>query len=387
MNSNLIDTVRKTYREHFEAEPIIVFSPGRINLIGEHTDYNNGFVFPAAIDKGIYLAIGKSSGLSEIIANDVKESHQFSTHEQLQPIQNGSWRNYVLGVIQQLKVKTAIPGEINIVFGGDIPIGSGLSSSAALENAVGYGLNEIFGLCIKSIGLLKISQKAEHEFVGVKCGIMDQFASMMGEKDRALLLDCKTLHYDSHSVDLEDYTFLLINSNVEHNLVNSEYNVRRSQCEEGVAILKCHYPEIDSLRDVSLSMLGKHKGEFNELIFKRCRYVLEENERVLQLGASLDRNDLRGVGQILYDGHKGMRYQYDITCDQIDFLVDFTNDFSGILGARMMGGGFGGCTINLIHRDCVDQFIEEISTAYRKSWNIEVTPIHVEISSGVYRLD
>ena len=382
MNEALLNSIAETFKSTFNNSPLLVFSPGRINLIGEHTDYNNGFVFPAAINKGIYLAIGRSSDQSKVIAVDVNESHTFSIEEDLRPVPDGGWRNYLMGVLHQIKTSGRIIGEINIVFGGDIPIGSGLSSSAALENSVGYGINALFRLDISKMDLLKMSQKAEHDFAGVRCGIMDQFASMMGEKDKAILLDCESLYYSAYPLELDDYTLLLFNSNVEHNLAGSEYNVRRAQCEEGVSLLQKHYSNVASLRDATLEMIELHKDEFDPVVYKRCKYVLEENQRVLSFGEYLKDGDVVSAGRLLYEGHEGMKSDYEITCQELDFMVDFTKEKDGILGARMMGGGFGGCTINLVKRDIVGEFMTELSAAYKLKWGIDLTPIEVEISRG-----
>ena len=252
-----------------------------------------------------------------------------------------------------------------------------------MENAVGFGINELYDLGISKLDLLKMSQKAEHEFARVRCGIMDQFASMMGEKNRAILLDCKTLDYSIFPLEMEDYKLLLCNSNVRHNLASSEYNIRRAQCEEGVSILQTYYPKVTSLREVTFEMLQEHREEFDETVLKRCEYVLEENNRVQQFGDCLNRADFTAAGHLLYEGHEGMRSKYEISCQEIDFLVDFTRDKEGILGARMMGGGFGGCTLNLIHRNYVDLFISELSHQYLETWGVKFSPIHVEISAGV----
>lgn len=387
ISDKLENIITSKYRAHFDSEPIVVFAPGRVNLIGEHTDYNNGYVFPAAINKGIYLAIGKANDQSTILSHDMLDSFSFSVHDDLRPTSNGGWQNYILGVVKQMKTAGRNIGEFNVVFGGDIPIGAGLSSSAALENAIGFGLDLLFDLKFSKHEIIKMSQKAEHEFAGVRCGIMDQFASMMGEKDKAILLDCETLDYSIHPIELNDYTLLLCNSNVDHNLASSEYNIRRSQCEEGVSLLKKYYSEVKSLRDVTLEMIASHKSEFDEIILRRCEYVLEENLRVQQFGQYLDLKKYEEAGSLLFDGHEGMKSKYEITCDEIDFMVDFAKSKDYIAGARMMGGGFGGCTINLIKRVFVEDFIDELGKSYKSKWNIEMTPIQVETSQGVSTID
>ena len=382
MNKALLQSLVDIYHSRFDETPIQIFSPGRINLIGEHTDYNNGFVLPAAIDLGIYMILGKAYDQSTMISMDFEDSYRFSVRDDLVPIPGGGWKNYILGVVQQIKLAGKEIGEFNIVFGGDIPIGSGLSSSAALENAAGVGLNALFGLGFRRMHLLKMSQKAEHDFAGVRCGIMDQFASMMGEENKAILLDCETLNYSLYPMILDEYTLLLCNSNVAHNLASSEYNIRRAQCEEGVSVLQKYYPNISTLREVSPEMLDKHEPEIDTITMKRCKYVLNENDRVHQFASDLKNGDLESAGKVLYNGHEGMKSEYEITCDEIDFLVDFTKARHEVLGARMMGGGFGGCTINLIKSEYINTFIKEIDTAYSTRWNIKMTPIEVGISGG-----
>jgi len=383
MNDILKRKVFDRFKSEFKTDPLLIFSPGRINLIGEHTDYNLGFVFPAAIDKGIYLAIGFSSKLSKVISLDMDSSIEFSSKEKLLPLSDGGWKNYLLGVVEFIKNGDKLPSEFNMIFGGDIPIGSGLSSSAALENGIGYALNECFGLGKTKLELLKISQKAEHDFVGVRCGIMDQFASMMGEKDQAILLDCSNLESTLFPVALEGYSIVLLNSNVDHNLAGSEYNKRREECEEGVAILQKYFPSVKTLRDVTMEMLEQHKMKFTPVVLNRCEYILEENERVQQFGTMLSKNEPVSIGEILYQGHEGMKNKYEITCKELDFLVDYTKSFPDVLGARMMGGGFGGCTLNIVKVDFVDEFVNSISTSYNHQWGLNLTPISVEISDGV----
>ena len=253
---------------------------------------------------------------------------------------------------------------MNCVFGGNIPSGSGLSSSAALECGLAFGLNVLFDLNISKLNLAKIAQRAEYHFTGVKCGIMDQFASMMGKKDHAIQLDCRSLEYSHFKLDLGEYTLLLCNSNVKHNLASSEYNTRRLECDTGVAILKKHFPEISSLRDVDLDMLNNYEKDFPEIIFRRCQFVVQENERVINVGKALSRSDLNTVGQLLFEGHTGLRDRYEVSCKELDFLVELAQKGNYILGARMMGGGFGGCTINLIHQSKVDYFRDHAQRQY-----------------------
>lgn len=387
-NTNLLRDVRQKHQALFSTDNdcLTIFSPGRINLIGEHTDYNEGFVMPGAIDKGIYLTISRAKGKSTIVALDMNDRLEANLAEPLQPQEGGGWKNYILGVAHLLKSAGHPIAEVNIVFGGDIPIGAGLSSSAALENAVGYALNEHFGMGIPKPELAKYSQQAEQQFAGVQCGIMDQYASMMGVAKAAILLDCRSLDFREIPMVLDDYALLLCNSNVAHNLASSEYNVRRAQCEAGVALLRKHFPGVVTLRDVSLEMLVDHKAEFDPVVYDRCSYVLEENQRVAAFAEWLTQKNYQKAGEVLFEAHRGMRDQYEITCPEIDFMVDFAASHEAVIGARMMGGGFGGCTINLVHRDGQQRFAEDLAATYQRQFGKAMTPIAVEIGQGTSKV-
>ncbi len=378
------ETVNQAFQERFGSLPeLIVRAPGRMNLIGEHTDYNLGFVLPAAINKGIWMALSKNDkAYWEVHAIDLEEKVEVATNEELQPFDKG-WANYVFGVVDQLQKSGQAVGPFRAVFGGNIPIGSGLSSSAALENATCYGLNELFGLGMNKMEMIRLSQKAEHEFVGVKCGIMDQFTSMMGQADRVIRLDCRSLEYETFPFELEEYELVLFNSNVEHNLASSEYNIRRAQCEEGVRILQSRNPGIGSLRDANMELLRQCRGQMPEVVYLRCKYVIEENIRVLDFCQALVDKDFNGMGRLLKTAQSGMKNEYEITCPEIDFLVDFAYDYPGVIGARMMGGGFGGCTLNIVdHRKEAD-FVEKMMAAYKRRFGFGTSPIKVRISDGV----
>ncbi len=378
------ETVREAFQERFGSTPeIVVRAPGRINLIGEHTDYNMGFVLPAAIDKGIWMALSKSEmAVSEVYAIDLQEKIEVASKQPLQPFDKG-WANYVFGVVDQLQKAGQEIGAFRAVFGGNIPIGSGLSSSAALENSTCYGLNELFQLGMSKMDMIKLSQKAEHEFVGVKCGIMDQFTSMMGETDRVIRLDCRSLEYETFPFELDDYELVLFNSNVEHNLASSEYNIRRAQCEEGVRLMQNKAPHVQSLRDANRDLLEQCKGEMSEVVYRRCKYIIEENQRVLAFCEALLDKNFAEMGRLLKTAQLGMKNEYEITCPEIDFLVDFAYDYPGVVGARMMGGGFGGCTLNMVDKTKEADFLEKMTTAYHRQFGYDTTPIKVKISEGV----
>jgi len=380
MNKKLIKEVESSFKTHFKTKPVLVFSPGRINLIGEHTDYNEGFVFPAAINKGIVLAIQKSDlEHSKVYALNKEEMHEFNL-QNIIPIENGGWRNYVLGVVAEIKKLGIQLTNFNISFAGNIPGGAGMSSSAALENSVVYGLNEVFSLGLSKHKMILISQKAEHNFVGVKCGIMDQYASMFGEKGSALLLDCRTVESQSYKIDLKQYKLLLINTNVKHNLSESAYNDRRKVCEDVSKKLN-----ISALRDASTEDLQKIRGSISEEDFNKALYVIEENERVKLFSTAIKDVNVDALGELLYQSHQGLSTLYKVSCKELDFLVEKTRESPNVIGARMMGGGFGGCTINLVHKDFKKE-VKKIAKAYQLKFKIEPSVYRIKLSDGVKTL-
>lgn len=374
---NLIKDVKKSFKSQFKTKPLLVFSPGRINLIGEHTDYNDGFAFPAAINKGIALALSKSdSGKSEAYALDKKERYSFET-KKVKPLEKGGWKNYVLGVVAELQHRGHKIADFNSVFAGNIPSGAGMSSSAALENSFVFGLNELFNLNLSKNEMILISQKAEHNFVGVQCGIMDQYTSMFGIKNSALLLDCRAITSIPYKIDFGDYKLVLINTNVKHDLSESAYNDRRKACERVSNLL-----QVSALRDASKADLDKIKNDITEEDYKKAIYVINENNRVKLFSEAIKIEDLKTLGELLYQSHKGLSTRYKVSCDELDFLVDCTKENPDVLGARMMGGGFGGCTINLVHKDALKNFEKEISKKYRSVFGKDCTFYSVKLSSG-----
>lgn len=351
-------------------------------MIGEHTDYNDGFVFPAAIDKAITFEFRKnhSKKICRIFSKDFDKYFEF----ELDKIEksNESWENYLVGVVEGIQQKSNKLRGFDCIIYSDLPIGAGISSSAAMECGFGFGLNELFNLNLTKLDIIKIGQAAEHNFVGTQCGIMDQYASIMGKKNHAILLDCQSISHEYIPIELGDFSLLLLNTNVAHSLASSEYNTRRKECFEGVEIMKKYFPEAKTLRDLSLEDLNKYKSEFSKTVFDRCSYVLEENDRVLNAATALKENNLKAFGEHLYNSHKGLKNKYMVSCEELDFLVDFAQTKPYILGSRMMGGGFGGCTINLIHRDFTDAYIEEISKKYQETFNLELGIIKVHPSEG-----
>lgn len=375
------DNILQKYRSRFQGQPVIVRSPGRINLIGEHTDYNKGFVLPAAIDLEIILAVGKNNtSICTIHSLDLNQDFQFAL-DSLQHTDLG-WPNYLIGVVQQLQRKGIEIGGFNCVFGGNIPLGSGMSSSAALECGLAFALNDIFALNLDRLSMIKLSQQAENEFVGVKCGIMDQFASMMGKNNQVIQLDCRSLDYQYFPFDTQSYKLVMCNSGVSHSLASSEYNTRRQQCEKGVSMLNKYHPEVKSLRDVSFSLLEEHQHEMDAIIYRRCKYVLEENQRVERGCQDLAEGNIKAFGEKMYQSHEGLKNDYEVSCKELDFLVEKTVGNDAVLGARMMGGGFGGCTINLLKSEALVPFTQEMKEQYQQGMGINLEVYSASISEG-----
>ena len=383
--------ISQKFEEIFDHSPLLsVRAPGRINLIGEHTDYNHGFVLPAAIDKAIYFAISpRNDQKCKLYAYDLDDSYEFSLDE-IEKSEKG-WANFLIGVLAEIiKKGRIIPNGFNIVFGGDVPLGAGLSSSAAVESGMGFALNQLFDLKLSKLDLALIAQQAEHNFAGVNCGIMDMFASIYGKKNSVIKLDCQDLSFKYFPFHAPNYSIVLCNTGVKHNLGDSEYNQRRIECEEGVRIMQNAFPQINSLRDVSAQMLRSQADKLPPIVYKRCKYVVEEIERVTVACEALENNDLVTFGQKMYETHEGLSKEYEVSCTELDFLVEQTMNLplsekwkEAVIGARMMGGGFGGCTINLVQTDAIDVFIEAMQTAYNQTFNIELQSYKVNITNGV----
>ena len=373
--------VRARFRSAFGAEPLVVRSPGRVNLIGEHTDYNEGFVLPAAIDRAITLAVAPNGRLSyRLLAVDFDETHECAPSALL-PSDRG-WPNYVLGVVAQIRARgLEVPG-FDCAFGGDIPLGAGMSSSAAIAAGIAFALNEQFVLGLDRIALARIAQAAEHEFAGVRCGIMDQFVNLFGAAGHALKLDCRSLAYELVPFAFSDVRIVLCDTGVKHALASSEYNLRRRQCEAGVAALQRIDPVIRSLRDVDPGMLAAHRDSLDPLDFRRCRFVLDENARLLAGCGDLARGDLAAFGGGMAGSHAGLRDDYEVSCPELDALVEMAQPLPGVLGARMMGGGFGGCTINLVRAEAVESFTETVQHGYRRRCGREARAFVTRIAAG-----
>ncbi len=366
---------------NFDAAPLIVRAAGRINLIGEHTDYNNGFVLPAAIDKAIYLGIVKRNDRQlRFHALDMDDQYTGSL-DALQPSPH-HWPDYLLGVVQQLQQRGYPIQGFECAFGGNIPQGAGLSSSAALECAVLFALNELFDLKISKLDMARLAQAAENNFVGVRCGIMDQFASIFGKRQHLIKLDCGSLEYEYIPFRFDDVRLVLLDTQVKHSLASSEYNTRRAECEQGVALVRAHHPEVNSLRQVSLAMLDEYVKPGHALTYNRCRYVVEEIQRLQDACGDLLKDDLAAFGRRMFTTHEGLDKLYNVSCEELNWLAEMAATQEGVLGARMMGGGFGGCTINIVNKDAVPEFIARASYGYQQQFNVPLKAYVTNIEDG-----
>jgi galactokinase len=381
----MIEVIRSKYKELFLSEPIVVKAPGRINLIGEHTDYNEGYVLPAAIDKGIYFAVQKNgTSQSKLYSYDFEELISFNVSDIGSARQH--WSDYLKGVYYVLKDHGIDLEGVDCVFGGDIPVGAGMSSSAALECGFLHALNEIFDLNLTKWQIALYGQQAENKYVGLQCGIMDQFASVFGEESKFMRLDCRSLDFEYVSSHMEGVDIVLVNSMVKHSLASSEYNTRREECNEGLACLKKIGYGVKSLRDVTMEMLVSVKNELRPVVFDRCSFVLEENQRVFNV---TEENSIVGTSLLkdnILGSHYGLRDKYQVSCKELDFLVDLSTTMSAVHGSRMMGGGFGGCTINIVESSFIPKFSEVIHEAYTNEFNIIPEIYQLKVSKGISTL-
>jgi galactokinase len=394
--------IRVSFQQLFNTTAsLVVQSPGRINLIGEHTDYNNGFVLPAAIDKCVQVAIAKrTDGTIHMYAIDLQES-VIVPAVAMQPHAT-SWVNYIIGVVVQVqKYNTSRSGSnasheidkgFDICIQGDIPVGAGLSSSAAVECAVIFALNEMYQLGLTKMQMALMTQQSEHEFAGVKCGIMDMFASLHGKSNQVILLDCGSLQHSYYPLDLKDYQIILFDTQIKHALASSEYNTRRMECEQGVGVLQQKYPSIKTLRDASKQQVEQclapknndAKNAISDKVYQRCKYVVDEIERVQLAVKDLLAGDIKAFGQKMYETHEGLSKLYEVSCRELDILVNAVKDNPHVLGARMMGGGFGGCTINIIKKSKVQAIIHQVAEVYAQQTAHTLKVHQVKIAQGTH---
>ncbi len=377
--------IEAAFQKKFGTTCLIVRSPGRVNLIGEHTDYNDGFVLPAAIDKAAYVAIAKRTDNKVVMyATAFNQDFEISLKE-IKTTTLG-WPNYILGVIDQIQKTGVELGGCNLLIDGDIPIGAGLSSSAALECATLFAFNELFGLQFTRIQMAFMAQKAEHDFAGVHCGLMDMFASLFGKKDHVIKLDCRSLEYEYVPLDIKGYKILLLNTNVKHQLSSSEYNTRRIQCEQGITWIQQQEPTVNSLRDATIEMLEKYVLPKDILIYNRCKYVVEENIRLISACADLENGNIEALGKKMFATHEGLKSLYEVSCPELDFLVDQVKGHPAVLGARMMGGGFGGCTINIVKEGAIESLVAMLEPLYEKHTQKQLSHYIASIEAGTSML-
>ena len=376
--------IRDKFQELFNTEGAVFASPGRINLIGEHTDYNGGFVFPGAIDKGMIAEI-KPNGTGKVRAFsiDLNDYAEFGLNEEDAP--KASWARYIFGVCREIIKRGGQIQGFDTVFAGDVPLGAGMSSSAALESTYAFALNELFSLGIDKFELAKIGQSTEHNYCGVNCGIMDQFASVFGKEGSLIRLDCRSLEYKYFPFNPVGYKLVLLDSVVKHELASSAYNKRRQSCENAAAAIRRNHPEVEFLRDATMGMLNEVKGDISAEDYMRAEYVIEEVQRVLDVCEALEKGDYETVGQKMYETHHGMSKLYEVRCEELDFLNDVAKK-CGVTGSRVMGGGFGGCTINLVKDELHDAFIKEAFESYTKKFGHEPKVYEVVISDGARKL-
>lgn len=377
--------VASKFKEKFGTEGILYFSPGRVNLIGEHTDYNGGCVLPGAIDKGILAEI-KPNGTDKVRAYsvDLNDYAEFGLKEEDKP--KASWACYIFGVCREMQKRGAVVKGFDTAFSGDVPLGAGLSSSAALESTFAFGLNEIYACGFDKKELVLIGQKTEHNYCGVNCGIMDQFASVFGKEGHLIRLDCSTMEYEYVPFNPKGYKVVLVDSVTKHELVDSPYNKRRESCERAAAAIAVNHPQVKLLGDANLNMLAEVKSKISEEDFKRATYAIEENQRLVDTCEALEKGDYATVGRNVYATHQGMSKLYEVSTVELDFLNDVAKE-CGVTGSRIMGGGFGGCTINLVPEVKYDTFIKTAVEKFKTEFGKEPKIYPVKISDGSRRVN
>ena len=379
-----IQCIKNKFNSLFGNELCLYTSPGRINLIGEHTDYNGGFVFPGAIDKGIYAAINPN-GTDKIRAYsmDYQAMSEFGMREEDAPKE--AWARYIFGVVREMQKRGFQPKGFDTVFAGDVPLGAGMSSSAALESTFAFALNDIYQLGIDKFELARIGQSTEHNYCGVKCGIMDQFASLFGKAGHLMRLNCATMEFEYFPFNPKGYKVVLLDTVVKHELASSAYNKRRASCENACAYIAVQFPQVKYLSDATQDMLDEIRPEISGEDYLRASYVIGEKQRVLDVCDALERDDYETVGKCMYGTHFGMSKLYEVSCEELDFLNDIAKE-CGVTGSRVMGGGFGGCTINLVKEGLYDKFIATAKEKFLEKFGHEPKVYDVVISDGARRL-
>ncbi|MBA3768028.1 MAG: galactokinase [Acidobacteria bacterium] len=378
-----LDELRNAFNDLYGVEPRLFGAPGRVNLIGEHTDYNDGFVLPMAIDREtVVAAAARDDRLVRVHSLNLDESCAFDLDEAAEA-QRGIWLDYVEGVARVLESRGAHLNGADLVISSDVPVGAGLSSSAALELSIGLALVALSGANIERVALALAGQEAEHAFVGTKCGIMDQLVAALGRRGHALLIDCRSLEVEAIPINLESLAVVVCDTRVQHELSSSEYNKRRAECERGVELLREWLPGIRALRDVSPPEFEQYESRLPDTIRRRCRHVVTENARTLEAARSLRTGNREEMGQLMACSHRSLRDDYEVSCAELDALVEIAGDVEGVLGARMTGGGFGGCTVNLVRRDALLKFREVVSRKYNNATDHQTDIYIVEASDGV----
>ncbi len=376
-----IPAFKASFFSTFGSDPRIFRSPGRVNLIGEHTDYNEGFVLPAAIDRHVYVGISpRFDGRIRIASVDFPGMYEGLVTDEGRSLLG--WPDYALGVLAGFRERGIEPSGFDMMVGSDLPVGAGLSSSAAYSCAVGFALDQVFDAGLERLDMIRMAQMAEHRYAGVMCGIMDPFASMHGRAGHLLRLDCRSLDYQPVSFHTPGVSMLLLNTNVKHSLASSAYNRRREECTAGLDWVRAEFPEVRSLRDVDESMLDRCVAPRDKVVDDRCRYVVQENARLLAFCEDMEAGNLTAAGQRMYQTHDGLSRMFEVSCPELDYLVEAVRDRDGVYGARMMGGGFGGCTINLIRNECIDDLVRELSEKYEADNGRPLTAIAVTTGDG-----
>ena len=377
--------IQEKFRTLFGDTYRVYTSPGRINLIGEHTDYNGGFVFPGAIDKGIYAAI-QANGCDKVrvYSLDYEAMSEFGMREEDLPQE--AWARYIFGVVREIQKRGYRINGFDAVFAGDVPLGAGMSSSAALESTFAYAINDIYHLGIEKMELARIGQATEHNYCGVKCGIMDQFASIFGKEGHLIRLNCATMEYEYFPFHPEGYKVVLLDTCVKHELASSAYNKRRESCENACAHITKRHNEVKFLSDASMDMLEEVREEISEEDYMRAKYVIGEKQRVLDVCDALERGDYVTVGDRMFGTHYGMSKEYEVSCDELDFLNDIARR-CGVTGSRVMGGGFGGCTINIVKEELYDDFVSTARNEFLNKFGHQPKTYDVVISDGARRLE